>query len=162
MFCRCEMRRDVVRVVSDVNLYPQAGVLACGKMLMDVKHVPWGQHFWDEAMREPYGVRKMELSRAPTIPIGWGYIIQLFFMGKDSEGVPIPCSWICRGFGCRERKSLLAHLWIIQRAIRGAVTYRRQKRALCMMMGTHERLGEACLIASIPTDIWRTHILKIH
>lgn len=160
MFCRCPMK-DGEFCVMDLTMYPQLGMLGSKKTgLLDVKHVPWGACFWKEALRQPYGIREINVVKAPTIPMGWGYFIQIFFTGMDRDGSPMQCSWVCRAFGGRDGRSLLAHLMIIQKAVRGFVRSRREARDLAVMMGLHARLGAKCRFSSIPEDVIAHKILN--
>lgn len=159
MFCRCAMK-DGEFCVKGLSMYPQLGMLGSRDMgLLDIKHVPWGECFWKEVMRQPYGVRGISHVKAPTIPMGWGYFIQMFFTGMDRDGAPMPCSWVCRAFGCRRKKSLMAHLWIIQRAVRKFVRERHEARALALCMAGHRRLGACSLLSVIPEDVLAHKIL---
>lgn len=158
-FCRCPLK-DGVFSVKGFSMYPQLGMMGSRETgLLDIKHVPWGECFWQEVLRQPYGVRAMSKLKAPTIPLGWGYFIHMFFTGMDRDGAPMPCSWVCRGFGCRNHKSLTAHLWIIQRAVRRFIQSRREARSLAVFMAGHERLGACSLLSLIPQDVLAHKIL---
>ena len=161
MFCRCPIKAGTFSVLG-LDLYPQMGIIGSPSLgLVDIKHVPWGACFWREVLREPYGVREMTIVKAPTIPMGWGFYIHIFFTGMAHDGSPLPCSWVCRGFGCRTHKSLLAHLWIIQRAVLKFVRARIESRKLAVMMGEHARLGTESPLSVVPEDILRHRILPL-
>lgn len=158
MFCRCKMEPGPIPVLN-YTLYPQTGVMGVDGVMLEIKHVPWGRHFWEEVTRTPYGVRGMTVTKAPVIPIGWGYYIELAFTGMMMDGNPLPCTWVCRGFGIRKGKSLMAHLWILQRAIRRWVQMQRKSRVLAVMMSLHARLGAMSLLSCIPADVLSQKIL---
>lgn len=160
MFCRCKMDSEPFPVLNHM-LYPQTGILSVDGALLDIKHVPWGKHFWDEATRFPYGLREMTVTKAPTIPMGWGYYIELAFTGMTLDGMPLPCTWVCRGFGVRKGRSLVAHLWIIQRAFRRVIRVRREARELAVMMSLHPRLGAESPLSCLPVDVLTQKILCI-
>ena len=160
MFCRCKMN-DGPFPVLNYMLCPQIGILSLNGAMLDIKHVPWGRHFWEEATRYPYGLREMAVKKAPTIPMGWGYYIELAFTGMTLDGMPLPCTWLCRGFGVRRGRSLAAHLWIIQRAFRRVLVLRREARELAVMMSLHPRLGGVSSLACLPADVLTQKILCV-
>lgn len=159
-FCRCEMEPQPLSLLH-YTLYPGMGVLAGDGLLLDVKHVPWGRHFWCEALREPYGVTEVKTERAQTIPLGWGYYLQIAFTGVGFYGEAVPSTWACRAFGSRDGKSLLVRLWTIQRAAREFIRRRRESRLLPVLMGLHERLGSASPLSLLPADLLRNDILAM-
>ena len=161
MFCRCPIQRDFF-FVSNITIYPRLGLLGSAETgLLDMKHIPWGNCFWNEALRQPFGIRKIKIWKAPTIPMGWGNFIEFEFIGMDSDGTPMTCSWLCRAFGCRNQKSLMAHLLIIQGAVRKFVRHRREQRALAVVMGLHERLGQFSHIQTMPVDLLAAKIIRV-
>lgn len=162
MFCRCPIQPGKFEVLG-LCVYPQLGMIGSKSLgLMDIKHVPWGACFWKEVFRQPYGVKEYSIVKAPTIPMGWGFFFHIFFTGMSLDGTPLPCSWVCRGFGCRRGRSLQAHLWIIQRFVRTFLRARHESRALALMMGTHARLAPDGLLSMIPADVFRHNILYTH
>ena len=161
MFCRCPVQRGVFSVMN-ITIYPQLGMMGSRETgLLDMKHIPWGNCFWNEALRQPFGVQRIKIWKAPTVPMGWGNYIQFEFTGMDHDGTPMACSWLCRAFGCRNQKSLMAHLLIIQGAVRTFVRRRREKRALAVVMGLHERLGQFSHIQTIPVDLLAAKIIHV-
>jgi hypothetical protein len=164
MFCRCPISTGMfsIRVLEcgrDVWVYPRMGLMSVHGKLLDVKHVPWGSHFWQEVLRAPYGVTRFIITKAPTIPMGWGSYIQIEFTGMDRHGGPVPCQWVCRGFGSRKGRSLLTHLHIIQKAIRRVNRVRNEHRTLAVAMGLHERLGGQSLINMLPAELMAAKIM---
>ena len=159
-FCRCEMESKPLPLLH-YTLYPGMGIVAGEGLLLDVKHVPWGSHFWSEALRAPYGVTGVKMERAQTIPLGWGHYLQIAFTGVGFRGEPVPATWACRAFGSRDGKSLLARLWTIQRAAREFIRRRREARLLSVLMGLHERLGSQSPLSLLPADLLRNEILLL-
>lgn len=158
MFCRCPISTGMFCFRAKgcdqhVCVYPRMGLMSAHGKLLDIKHVPWGGHFWQEVLRAPYGVKRFMLTKAPTIPMGWGAYIHIKFTGMDRQGYPLPCRWVCRGFGSRQGRSLLTHLHIIQKAIRRASQARREERMLAVAMGFHDRLGGQSLITMLPAEL---------
>lgn len=164
MFCRCPITTGMFSInipecEGGVTMYPQMRLIKVKEELLDIKHVPWGEHFWQEVLRSPFGVTKLILTKAPTIPLGGGSFIHLAFTGMNRHGAPIPCSWICRGLDSRNGKPLLVNLGILQKAIKRVVRRRRAERTLAVMMGLHERLGAMSLVALLPADLLASKIL---
>lgn len=159
MFCRCPAEPGEF-CVQGMSVYPQLGLIGSKTIgLFDIKHVPWGGCFWKEVLRRPYGVRRLTVLKALNTPMGWGSYFHMTFTGMDRTGTPRPCSLVCKGFGCRNGKSLKAHLWIIQRAVFRFTRKRLESRALAVMMATHGRIGPDSLLSMIPEDVIRHKIL---
>jgi len=139
---------------ADVSYYPNAGFFRVGRRLYSARSMnSMGYHFW---------LYLVETASYPGIMSLYSDSkLHAYFMllrappGQDDE--------IC-GVQFYIRATLsglmpIVHVWRIQRAMRGWLRRRWEKRALATMMAWHVRLGDSSVMASLPSDVIRQDIL---
>jgi hypothetical protein len=111
-----------------------------------------GRHFW------PFLVDSH--SRPGAMYISGDPVLHAFFIvlrGLDQRNLFNGVQF----YSCSTVSGLtpMTHVWRIQRAMRGWLRRRWEKRALAIMMAWHVRLGGASALVTLPCDVMRQNIL---
>lgn len=121
--CRCQL--DSTWVVGDMAIYPQSKLLMWKTYLMRFPGVLPGLHKLNTAP-------VFHIFRVPTASNNLR-----FYMRNAPVDIP---AW---AFSCDVDYMGFMQVWRLQRWWRRVLERKYQERALAVMMGTHERLGES-------------------
>ena len=145
--CLCE--HEEMMHGPNASLYPSLGFFRTGRRLLHVASCRVGGHFWHAVVNTPSSFSGMTI--APDKDLKVYHLIIDFYMdgGRGLAYSRIPL--------VLRNATPIVHLWRIQRVVRKFLLRRFQQRGLALMMGTHGRLGDQCLLNCLPDDVVRCH-----
>jgi hypothetical protein len=131
----------------DVSLYPKAGLFRLGRTLYNVRNVSISDSQWyGFLLGGPKIVWTMPSWSVVPVDGDCVWILLRVYFAQNEPGIIHLRPTIKGVFPA-------IHVWRIQRVIRRFLRRCFERRALAMVMGLHERLGQECVFASLSEDL---------
>ena len=143
--CRCSLNMSEMIHGIDATFYPKAGCFRLGKSLYSARvyFETFGRHMWEIFIHNPAGVSQRYLYRSSR---RFNYHGVAFYM---IGGTGVGFYFLSTINGLMPS----VHIRRIQRAMRMFLQRKYEQRALAMMMGLYERLGDNSRVSGLPEVI---------